>query len=235
MIRLSVYCIMLFFHYEYTGRKNQNMRGQENGTICLILCTNSGDLSQSCVSHPESNGGGWAGRSTLMAMARYISKAMHDILALSCWYPAVFRSNDASLWLHEPCHCFLIISCLGMGHRRRAHICPNAYASHRDTILTISCRLLAMLASLLLFKRQIYLFFLVIIFLFELSDFFLFSLDAYVSQPCLWVLCQWSPARAIFSLKQNSTESGKLLHSVSVYELTFVAQKILCCKIFTWL
>lgn len=109
IINLPIYFIMLFFLCEYTGRKNQNMRGQENSTICLnfvqiveIFSLSPTGATQDAVGDATSHG-------HLSGSGRYISQAVSDSLALLCQNPVVFRSNTFSLWSYEPYPYSLII------------------------------------------------------------------------------------------------------------------------------
>lgn len=149
---------MLFFYCEYTGRKNESTRGQENSAICWIFPYKRRRSSPSVLRQPR----GEVGAPRRGGCGGHVRRAERGIPALSCHSPAAFGSNNAPLWPYEPCPSWLIISHLGTGLRRRARLHPGVsqcLASHRDVILPVSCRLLAMLSSLSLSKRQIYLFF----------------------------------------------------------------------------
>jgi len=91
-----------------------------------------------------------------------------------------------------------------------------------------------MLPSLLLSKRQISLFF---FYSFDLSDFVFFPFHIHLSQLTAAQLSVISssakPCKSYIFPERNVTDSGKLLQSVSVYELTFAAQKVLHCKMST--
>lgn len=100
------------------------------------------------------------------------------------------------------------------------------YTSHRDVVLSISCRLS---------KRQICLLpptpFSYLILSFSPFTSILLRSQQHSSAGS----SSANPCKSYFFPKLNLTESGKLLQSVSVYEPTLAAQKILHCKIYTWL
>lgn len=200
MINLPIYFIMLFFLCEYTGRMNQNMRGQENSTTCLIFFTNSGDLlPQSHRSHP-----GCCGGHEQLWPPQWLWQVHHSS---SEWSPGIFVSKPYCFQIK---HLFflviwtlpLFLDHLALGHwtQKKGHsyvlVRPDAYASHRDIVLPISCRLLAVQKT-------------------NLSPFFF-------SPPSLsYLTLSFSPfASILLSSQQHSSVSGFIL-SKPMQELFF--------------
>lgn len=222
------------------GRKNQNMRGQENSTSCLVFRTNSGELlPRSHPSHPGSRGGNgkpWgyvSSQGHLGACGRYISKAVRDILALSCQNPAAFRSNNTSLCPYEPCPCFLIISCWRMGLRRRAQLCPSV---SRYLCFPQRRRLARFLQDFcnaplfVAFQKRNFSFFPPLWMIWFCPFLLSHPSSAHSSTALSAVSSSAKPCKSYFFPKWNFTDSGKLLQNVSVYEPTFAAQKVVAVK-----